>query len=1124
VSSEQKQLIASIATLEAQRALLGDAVVDASVAALRSKLLALTTTGTGAESAAQTLRQVSILFLDVVGSTALSQHLDPEEIQAVMDGALARYTAIVESHRGKVLQYAGDSLLAVFGADEAREDDPERAVHAGLALLQEGRHQGELVKRQHGRDGFSIRVGLHTGSVLLGGGVDAEGSIRGIAVSIAARMEQSAPPGTLRISHDTYRHVRGLFEVEAQPVISLKGLDEPFVSYLVLRAKPRPFRVTARGIEGVETRMIGREVELALLCDNFERLFIERQLTAVAVIAEAGVGKSRLLYEFGNWSEARSEQFHLFQGRASPQTQANPYGLLRDIFARWLQIADDDTLQAARQKIELGIAPLFVQDDGEDLAEGHAHLLGHLIGLDLSASHHISGIRDDPRQIRNRAFHTAAQTFRRLSAQDGKPVVLQLEDLHWADDATLDFLSYLAEVNRDVAMLILGFARPTLFERRLDWLGTQHSHRRIDLSPLDKAQSHLLAAELLQKLPTIPSAVSELIIGRAEGNPFYMEELIKMLVDQGAIEIGSMSWSLHLERLLATHVPPTLTGVLQARLDSLPALEKQVLQEASVIGPIFWDQPLASLDARAHELLPALERRELALPSAEAAVEGLREYAFRHQILHQVTYDTVLKRARRDLHGKVARWFSELTGSRANDFLGMTAWHYEEAGDAINAAEYHARAAEQIRDRFAHDGVLNHVQRALALLDRVSGAETASLRWRLLEVREQTLDLQGMRSEQRADIDSLQMLAETMSDDRRRAYASFRRSDLADRTADSPTCEGAARHAMALACTTGDHELRLRAQRLIALARRACGDFESAKTLARQGLTEARERGLKGIESAFLDTLAGTAGMQDDMLDSLELGRQSLRINRETRDRRGEARALGNLGASWLGLGDFEQATRDLEESTRLARAIGDRATECNNLINLAQVSHWQGDLARALAFARAALDIGVAAQMPDAEIFARFLLGDAEVLQGNGESATEAYQRAWSLASEISSPLQHNATAGLIQVALARGDTATALEQVEGLLAQMATGDALGGADSPRLIELTCYRVLARTGDARAMGLLQSTYEALKARADTLPDAALRQSFLTRIPHHREIVETWRTLDQDDTKRTVAG
>ncbi|HEU5297016.1 MAG TPA: adenylate/guanylate cyclase domain-containing protein, partial [Burkholderiaceae bacterium] len=707
--TQQEQVRAGIAALEAQRALLGNAVVDAAIAGLRSKLIAATM---APGELAQALRQVTILFLDVVGSTTLSRQLDPEEIQAVMDGALASYTAIVESHHGKVLQYAGDSVLAVFGADAAREDDPERAVHAGLALLQEGARQGELIRRQHGHEGFNIRVGLHTGDVLLGGGVDAEASIRGIAVSIAARMEQSAPPGTLRISQDTYRHVRGMFQVEVQPAIELKGLDQPFSTYLVMRAMPSRLQVKARGIEGVETRMIGRDAELAVLRESFERAFVERQPSAVIVVAEAGIGKSRLLHEFSRWAVPRSGQFHLLQGRASPQTETQSYGLLRDVLARRLQIADDDTLESARQKIEQGIVPLFASDDGEDLAEGHAHVLGHLIGLDLTTSRHISGIRHDPQQIRNRALHAAAQMFRRLGAQDGKPIVLQLEDLHWADDPTLDFLSSLAQTNADVPLLILALARPALYERRAGWPGNPMRSRRIDLHPLDQHQSRLLTVELLKKLPAIPSAVSELIVDRAEGNPFYIEELIMMLVDQGAIQTGLESWSLHPDRLRATHVPSTLTGVLQARLDGLPPPEKQVLQEASVIGHIFWDQPLVALDTRARTLLPMLERRDLALPHA-GSLDGLREYAFRHHILHQVTYGTVLKRVRRELHGKVARWFSELAGSRANDFLGITAAHYEEAGDALSAAEYHARAAEHMRDRFSHDGVLTHVQRAL---------------------------------------------------------------------------------------------------------------------------------------------------------------------------------------------------------------------------------------------------------------------------------------------------------------------------------------------------------------------------------------------------------------------------
>ena len=377
--SPQQQLEAGIQALEAQRSLLGDAVVDASLVGLRAKLACLRDATAPEPEPAQTLKQVTILFLDVVGSTTLSQHLDPEAISAVMDDVLARGTAVVEAHRGKVLQYAGDNILAAFGASESREDDAERAVHAGLALLELGKALGAEVQASHGHAGLNVRVGLHTGGVLLGGGVDADGSIRGIAVNIAARMEQTAPAGALRISQDTYAQVRGMFEVDAQAPLVVKGVSTPIQSYLVLRAKPRHFRIGTRGIEGVATKMIGRDAELEALQDAFKRLFQERKLAAVTVVAEAGIGKSRLRYEFEAWSEARPESFFHFRGRATPQTAAQAFGLLRDILAWRFQIADDDSVEAAQAKMEQGIAPLFLHDDGPDLAEGHAHLLGQSI-------------------------------------------------------------------------------------------------------------------------------------------------------------------------------------------------------------------------------------------------------------------------------------------------------------------------------------------------------------------------------------------------------------------------------------------------------------------------------------------------------------------------------------------------------------------------------------------------------------------------------------------------------------------------------------------------------------------------------------------------------------------------
>ena len=1104
MSTEQHQLEGLIAGLEAQRLLLGDAVVDGALVQLRAKLATLA----AAQPAEQTLKQVTVLFLDIAGSTTLAQHLDPEGIHAVMDSALARYTCLVESHQGKVLQYAGDSLLAVFGAGESQEDDAERAVRAGLALLAEGQRQGELVEQQHGHKGFNVRVGLHTGSVILGGGVDGESSIRGITVNLAARMEQTAPAGALRISHNTYRHVRGLFDVEPQPPVLVKGLDQPVVTYLVLRAKPRAFRVATRGIEGVETRMVGRDAELEQLQDAFKALFRERRLVAVTMVAEAGIGKSRLLYEFENWAETRHEAYCVLRARAHPQTRTQPYGLLRDILAWRMQLADSDPMEIAKHKVEQAVVPLFKADEGDDMAQGHAHLLGHLIGLDYAESRHVKSIQDDGRQIRNRGFHAAAQVFRRIATQSDTPIVLLLDDLHWADDGSLDFLNYLAQVNRDVPMLMVGLARPALFERRADWLGLADA-QRIDLSPLDRTSSRLLADELLRKLPDTPAVLRELITGGSEGNPFYMEELVKMLVDERAIETGEGRWTLHPERLLAAHVPQTLTGVLQARLDSLQPAEKLALQQASVIGFVFWDQALAAVDTRAVAALPGLVRRELITARQDASFEGVREYAFTHQILHHVTYETVLKRARHDYHAAVATWLAGLTGSRARDFLGATAEHFEKGGDNAMACEFFTRAAEHAGGRFAHEAAKGFVVRALVLIGDSEHSDNAPLRWRLLDVRERVLDLRGERTEQQADIDALQRLADTLDDDRLRGEVAWRCSDIALRTSDFRTMNAAARKAVALAERAGDTVLKLRAQHRLALSLCHLGEVSAGKALALDGLASARAQGLRRVEALFFNVLVFIASMQDDLVGTLKTNQQQLLIDRGLGDRRFEAMTLGNLGSAWLALGEGVQARRHLEESLRLMRAIGDRASEPYPLTSLAELALRQADHALALAHAQLALDIAIAVQDPHNEAIALCLVGHAALAQERYTAAADAYERARAVAVAIDGGQRYDAAAGLARVALAQGDTAGALLPVEGLLAHIALGGTLDGTEGRQLIRLSCHQVLARAEDPRAAEVLASAYAEVQARAATIADTSLRCSFL-QIPEHREIVAAW--------------
>jgi class 3 adenylate cyclase/tetratricopeptide (TPR) repeat protein len=1112
MTAERLQLEATIATLEAQRSVLGDAVVDLSVASLRATLAGLTPPSEGAiDKGEQAIRQATILFLDIVGSTPLSLQLDPEEFHAMVDGVLRRGTKILVDRGGKIISYAGDNIIAVFGANEASEDAVERAVHAGLELLEVGRDLQAQVQSRFGLEGSHVRVGIHTGSVLLGGGVQADSTISGLSVNVAARMEQTAPAGGLRISQTTYSMVRGVFDVEAQAPMAVKGIAQPMLTYLVLRAKPRAFRVTSRGVEGVETRMIARDSELEKMQDTFLQLCQQRRMEVVLVVAEAGLGKSRLLYEFDNWADLRPEVFTIFRASANPQSQSQPYGLLRDIFAWRYQLLDSDSMQEAKRKFETALSGLFA-DEGPDFCDAQAHLLGQLIGLSFGDSRHVRGILDDPKQIRNRAFHAAAQVFRRISVQTGHPVVLELDDLHWADDASLDFLNYLTQVNRDVPLMVIGLTRATIFERRTDWSSTDGFLRRIDLEPLDKTGSRQLANELLKKLVEIPATLRELIIGGADGNPFYMEELLKMLIDQRAIETADEKWRVNPEKLLSAHVPPTLTGILQARLDGLPIRERVALQKASVIGLTFWDKALGALDASATEALPALVQRGLTLKRDAGTVEDASEFAFKHHILHQVTYETLLKSHKRELHARAAHWLANLSGARAGNFLGITAEHYAHADDFPNAIEFYARAAEHARNGFVHESVLSYVAHALNLLDAVKAGDCFDhfqfrQRWRLLDVRESTWRLQGRRDAQRADQDAMQAVANVLNDKKLMADLANRRAQLAILISDFQTQEAIARTAIELANDAADVELRLKSQRVLSTALAGQGDAHAALELTRSGLSEAREHGLRRLEGSYLSDLSNMLFNQGQVVASMELISQVLVINQEVGDRVNEANNVGNRGVSWLQFGVLDEARVDIEAALGMSRAVGDRTSEGAHLANLSRLMLMQGQETLALVHARAALDIAVATEAAAWEVISLIYVGNAELALGRVADAGLAYHRAESIAQKIGNAWRFDAVAGLARVALEEGDTDEAMRLVTILLDQMESARALEEADLPRWIELTCYKVLEAASDPRAQGVLATSHDLLIKQADSIPDAALRQNFLGNIPEHREIV-----------------
>ena len=1116
MASEPPDLQAAIAALNAQRAVLGNEVVDMALSALLSR---------NENPQVQTLRQVSILFLDIVGSTRLSRDLDPESLHAVLDTALLRWTAVVHAHHGKVLQYAGDSLLAVFGAEVSSERDAESAVLCGLALLAEGAAFGRLVAQQHRVADTGVRVGVHTGGVLLGGGVDAEGSIRGMAVNIAARMEQAAPPGCLRVSQDTWQLVRGMFEGEEQPPIQVKGIDQPMPSVLVRAAKPRMSRVAARGIDSLPTRMVGRGAELLALQDAFDKAAQGAQLATITVVADAGVGKSRLLDEFLAWATAQPRALELFRGLTHPHTQSQPYSLLRDLLSWRLGIGEQDSPATARALIEQALRPLFEHDDGAEMATIHAHLLAHLVGLAPDDSPHVKALGGDTRQLRNRAFHALAQTFRRLARPPGMPgrsgpggrlVLLALEDLHWADGASLDFLDLLGDLNADTPLLVVAMARPSLFEHRADW--PRHAPgqaRRIDLQPLGADHARAFAGQLLQRLDVVPPALLDRLVNWAEGNPFYMEELVQMLIDQGAIEPGPERWQLHQERLDATRMPPSLTAVLQARLDGLPAPERRTLQDASVIGAVFWDQALHALDTQAADTLPQLTRRDLVRHQVGSGLEGSREYAFRHHLLHQVTYDSLLARQRRALHARLAAWLRERHGNphdaQTGDTLGLTADHYDKAGDIANAVEFHARAAAHARERHVPQTALLHVQRALELLDRAMPPERERLPpdilWRLHETGEQAWGALGRREEQRASLVSLKAQAELADDDERRSVVAFREAFLYLRLGDATLQEAAAQRAMALAEKTGNRMQRTRALRLLASALEDQGRIDQAKQLAEQGLADAIAGGWPDVEAQFYNALYSIAATEGELETALKYNEADLAICKAQGDLVAQAVIHCNIGECWLEFGDLPRARQWLDESLVRLRAVGERTIESSALSDLSQLALMQGDDVSALRHAQAAIHLARSTQASSYIVKALLRVGGAEMALGRGAAALQAYGSAWAEGADKQSPDRFEAAAGLAQAALAMGDPAAALAHAEPLHAHWQAGGRFEGAARPRWVMAHWHAVLQATAHPQAPEVLVQARQALMDVADRLKDPVLRQGFLQRLPEHRHLL-----------------
>gem|GEM_PF-809081 len=951
---------------------------------------------TATHASVEQIKQVTILFADLFGLAALSDALDAEEASELMSALWRRVDAAVMDNGGTVDRRMGDQLMALWGERIAHEDDPAHAVRAALAIR---RAVSEFAKENlnellHSDDAREfVRVGVNTGAVLLSAtGARGELTATGAAVNVAQRLQQSAPAGGVIVSHDTYRHVRGLFDVRETELASVRGVGEAVRAYLVEREKPRAFRLRARGVEGVETRMIGRQSELARMRDALQTVAEDRELQVLTIVGDAGIGKSRLLDEFSSEVELSSAHATVFNGRASQWTRGLPFALVRDVFSLRFGIQDSDAPPEAREKFERGMSETF---GGDEDALMRAHFVGHLTGLDFSASPHLAGILQDAKQVRGRAFHYAAEFFLRIALRS--PVLLFLDDLHWADDGSLDFVDHLARECAGAPVLVLCFARPELLERRPAWGEGLHTHARLSLQPLTRRESRQLVEEILRHAQSIPQALRELVVSAAEGNPFYVEELIKMLIDQRVIVASADRWHVDASRLVEVRVPPTLTGVLQARLDGLSAWEKTVLQRASVVGREFWDGALEQFSREALErgaseegdtasALETLRRKELVYRREASVFAGAREYIFKHALLRTVAYENVLKRERRRLHRETAAWLMERAVARVEEYAAVIAEHFELSKELESAAEWYGRAGHQARASYAPEAAIVFYGKALEHLRELSereakgsktdggGAKTSE---RVVKIDERRAETDERVARLRAQaIKWYAGLGEVLTMQARYveaalAYAQMR--EAAEERGDLIAQARAWNGLTAVQEYQGDNRAALESARRAEELARAAGaksDGQVAKSEATRletGATKFEVDATRFEVDAAKSELAVALNRQGlashrlgDAASVERLGRQILALSVEAWEgwRGARANGLKLLGVAHEVSGRFREAEECFEQSLRLLKELGDRRNYGFMLNNLGVNAHLRADYEQAVRRYREALVI----------------------------------------------------------------------------------------------------------------------------------------------------------------------
>jgi class 3 adenylate cyclase/tetratricopeptide (TPR) repeat protein len=628
----------------------------------------------------------TVLFADLVGSTALASGEDPERVRLRLEQFYDAMTAELESAGGTIEKFAGDAVMAVFGVPAALEDHAERALHAALSMERRLREQlgGESL----------LRIGLNTGVVIVGRPREGSSFVSGDAVNVAARLEQAAEPGETLVGERTAAVARGAFEFSEKRIVEAKGKTVGVECRRLIRALSlmRP-----RGIGDFKHAFVGRDEELRNLREAYEEVVQRGDPGLVTIAGDAGVGKTRLLHELWGWLAEQNPEPLQRTGRCLPYGQA-AYGPLGDVLRGQLGVREDEPAAAILDRL------------------GGREILGLALGIDVAPGLH-------PLVTRDRFQDAWVELLTELTAE--KPVAILVEDLHWADESLLELVEHLLEHVRG-PMIVLATARPEFLDTNQGF--GRRAGRTLSLDPLSRSASRELVELLLDTSP--PEALWH-VLAQGEGNPFFLEEVLASLIDEGLLTRGGSSWTLR-ELPRGFVLPDTVQAVVAARIDLLDPPEKEALQAASVIGRTFWSGAVYELCQGLAPDLRQLEQRDFVRLSSGSSMEGEREYVFRHAVTREVAYTSIPRARRAHLHASFAEWVDG-AAAKQDEYAPILAHHYahavrpedadlawvgeEERLIALRekAIEWLRRAAELALGRYEIDEGLALLDGALAL-------------------------------------------------------------------------------------------------------------------------------------------------------------------------------------------------------------------------------------------------------------------------------------------------------------------------------------------------------------------------------------------------------------------------